>query len=647
MSYKALYRSYRPNTFSDVVGQDNIVTTLNNIIQNDRVGHAYLFAGPRGTGKTSVAHIFARALNCTEVLGHEIPCNKCEQCQTKNSMDIIEMDAASNNGVAEIRLLIENSKYAPNNSKYKIYIIDEVHMLTKGAWNALLKTLEEPPKHVIFILATTEAHKIPVTILSRTQRFNFRRIDKNVIAQKLMKVLKNESIGFDEDSISLISKLANGGMRDALSIADQAAAFSGGNITFNSISQVFGIISVSNQIKLINMAYKNNVHGMLTLLTSFVDNGIDIERFNMSLVEIIKDFIVFRRTNDLALLSTATEDESLAINISVHYAYDALDILVDSYSKLKFTESPQQVIEIALLKMAQISHRKVSKNIGDDILIENNGRTQPQVIDGIQVPIVEPKEVQKIKEEIAATVTFSVDEINSIQEDPAALLKEVEAEIEKTGEFKIPEDVLVSDEVDSILEEEVLTTTEFNINDVVLPKKETDFMDLFKFPQGDENPNIVPETTKYDVEEIINLLVQGSKEKIQHLKEQWNLISGLTSDNVFKTPAFLLKDSKIITAGENFVLVINENNNVVEDINKNKNDKSMMLLLDKVIGTPHNIFAITKDEFELVKTTYNELRTSNSLPSPMAILAPVLVQEQEQQSETEKYGSDLFGDLFK
>ena len=232
MSYKALYRTYRPTDFDSVVGQDHIVSTLRNIIKNNKIGHAYLFAGPRGTGKTSVAHIFAHTVN-VGASGESI----------YDEMDILEIDAASNNGVPEIRNIINNITYAPTKARYKVYIIDEVHMLTKAAFNALLKTLEEPPKHAIFVLATTEPHKIPITIMSRVQRFNFKRIEEKTIEERLKFVLDKEKIGYEQTSLKFISKLAQGGMRDALSIADQAAAFGDNEITFNAISQVFGVIS--------------------------------------------------------------------------------------------------------------------------------------------------------------------------------------------------------------------------------------------------------------------------------------------------------------------------------------------------------------------------------------------------------------------
>ncbi len=371
MSYKALYRTHRPVNFDEIKGQDHITTTLKNIIKFEKVSHAYLFSGPRGTGKTSAAKVFANVLNCKNLSEDLKPCLKCGLCleaKKGSSMDIIEIDAASNNGVAEIRELRDNVRYAPSNAKYKIYIIDEVHMLSKGAFNALLKTLEEPPKHAIFILATTEPHKIPVTILSRTQRFNFRRVEDAVLISHLIEVLDKEGLKYDKSSIKLIAKLANGGLRDALSIADQASSYSRSGISFEAISQVFGIVSLESQINIVNFAANKNVEGLLSLTNKFIDGGIDLSRLSMSLIDIIKDFIIFNKTGQTKLLEVINEEQIDELTITIDSAYNMLDILVELITQLSRSEYPRQVFELAMLKLTKTAENTVRKSAVSPVL---------------------------------------------------------------------------------------------------------------------------------------------------------------------------------------------------------------------------------------------------------------------------------------
>lgn len=356
MSYVALYRAYRPNDFNNVSGQEVIVRTLQNTVVQNKIGHAYLFTGPRGTGKTSLAKIFAKAVNCLKPVEGN-PCNSCESCLNANTnapSDIIEIDGASNNGVDEIRDLRDKVKYMPSVSKYKVYIIDEVHMLTQGAFNALLKTLEEPPSHVVFILATTEVHKIPATILSRCQRFDFKNIDLINIKKRLDYIIEKEQIQIEENAIELIAHNARGGLRDALSLLDQAISFSGGLITEKDINDIVGTVGRSEIIKLFEYLAKGEINNALKLTKEFLDSGKDEERLINDLIYTLRDLLL-TKVEFIEDLRFSNLKQILDINKIYHY----LNILIEIQSSMRYSAQKRIYVEIALIEMTE--HEDVLK----------------------------------------------------------------------------------------------------------------------------------------------------------------------------------------------------------------------------------------------------------------------------------------------
>ena len=358
--HKALYRVYRPKTFGDVVGQEHIVKTLKNQIKNNNIGHAYLFSGTRGTGKTSTAKIFARAVNCLNPINEE-PCNECEICidtLNDNIMDIVEIDAASNNSVDDIRELRESVKYTPSKAKYKVYIIDEVHMLSQGAFNALLKTLEEPPSYVIFILATTEPHKIPATILSRCQRFDFKRVPSKDIASRMSYICKKENIEAEEKALSLIARNSQGALRDALSILDQCISFGNEKIEYNDVIELLGTVNIDELFELSQSIIDENTKKSLEILNEFIIWGKDIRNLINDLIDHFRNLMVCKVSKDLDEIISLPEEsierlKEQSQNVNINDLIRILNILSETQDSMKSSSNTRILAEVTIMKIAQ------------------------------------------------------------------------------------------------------------------------------------------------------------------------------------------------------------------------------------------------------------------------------------------------------
>ena len=412
MHYLALYRKYRPTNFNEVVGQDKVITVIKNEIINNRISHAYLFSGPRGTGKTTTAKIIAKLVNCTNPVNGEC-CNKCDNCLNfKNSSDIVEIDAASNNGVDEIRELRDKVNLVPTNSKYKIYIIDEVHMLTTQAFNALLKTLEEPPAHVIFILATTEPHKIPLTVASRCQKFQFSKISNDEIVHRLSDIIKEENIKLDNEILLEIARLSDGGLRDAINMLDQLLAYKSENITLMDVYNINSCVSYIDIYNFINNMMNNNAIEIVNFIEKIDSEGKNISKFIEELIVFLKDILLYKS----AKINSEIEDKNAKIKelsdvLSENAIYNMIYSYNDTLNNIKLSSNSIILFIVSTFKI--INDNFIRKN---NTMDNNNESISTKNIEKVVENVkneekkVEVEDIKKLKEEI----TSKMDTLNEL-----------------------------------------------------------------------------------------------------------------------------------------------------------------------------------------------------------------------------------------
>lgn len=550
MAYKALYRTYRPSTFEEVAGQKHIVKTLKNALATNKIAHAYLFCGPRGTGKTSMAKLLAKALNCEEGLGHQ--CNHCSNCLAVSDgshPDVIEIDAASNNGVDEVRDLIEKVKYSPIKGRYKVYIIDEVHMMTSGAFNALLKTLEEPPAHVVFILATTEAHKVLPTIVSRCQRYDFSKVDDEDIIKRLKEIFAKENITYEEDALKSITTLADGGVRDALSIADQVIAYSGSNISEKDVEDLFGLASIEEKVDFLNNINEQNTKYVLEKMNKFIEAGVDIKRLTTDMLDILKDVIIYKNTNDVSLLVKLKENQvkDFSNKITNTKALEMINILLDAQSNYKFVNNIRTLFEITLLKLLNVSSTTDANN-------EPIKSTNESSLNSTSKDIkIEEKEKQN----------------QTIVSNPPT------QSINKQNEFntKILEDANSLSQVATMGERNQLTQ-----------------------------------------DDLIKIMVTGNKEMKMALISKWKSLEDYKLHPTLGKFATLLLNGKPYVMNEKILVLDYQFANEAEKVNLIANQNKLCEVVKLISGVQTKIYALSRNESYDASRTFMELRQLSKLP---------------------------------
>ena len=583
MAYLALYRKYRSKTFEEIVGQEPIVKTLKNALLQNKVAHAYLFSGPRGTGKTSIARLFAKALNCEQGLGHQ--CNVCENCKAMNNNshpDVIEIDAASNNSVDDARSLIEKVRYSPMLGKYKVYIIDEVHMMSSSAFNALLKTLEEPPSYVVFILCTTEPHKVLPTIVSRCQHYEFKKIDDKDLIKLIKKVLLNEGVSASDEAIHLITELANGGARDALSLLDQIIAYSDKKIEVSDIEQIFGLTSISDKITLLKFISKGDTLNVLNKFNQFISKNVDVERLVSELLVILKDILIYQKTKNIDLLVSLNEISvkelsDIFLNTELN---NLISLFMDCQKEFKITNNPTFTFEIYLLKSLEVF------NSVNEIEISTNSDKN--------IEFVPPKEPENNK------INPSIEELNKTKEEEKLI---------------VPQETIIQNSKEETKEIDVFNPA-LEIENEEKEKLEN-IKKVFKTSIKIEKLSNEGEIYSINDDSIIKILVNANKEERLALFNNWKLFENyLEDENAKELSEILLDECNIYARSEDYTILVCNKESLAIKLNRVQNQEIISNFIKDVTKTKKTfVYVLDRIRKVNISNKFYNLDRINKLPS--------------------------------